>query len=595
MADHDDDDRRPPQVLKAPTGIPGLDAITGGGLPARRTTVLVGGAGSGKTVLSLQIAVNGARLYGEPGVYVSLEEPTDHVRAHAAGFKWGLDELGEDMLRLVDAEIPAATVIAGEFDLTGLLAAVGAVVEQMGATRVVFDGLDAPLSLLDDSSLERRELVRLHQWLTQRGLTGVVTAHAATPEAVTVARHEFMPFMADCVISLRTELHERVSLRTLRVVKYRGSGFAGNEVPMVIGERGVDLPGVGPELMDHPVSDERVSSGVPRLDVMLGGGYFRGSSVLITGVPGTAKTTLCGAYAAAACRRGERVLYLSFDEVAAQIARNLRSVGIDLGPHQESGLLHMEGHRVEARSVEGHVAALIGVLDEFQPRHLVIDPLSAITKSGGEVAAIGSTLGLLQHAKQRGVTVVCSSLISGPDALSPEERTPVHMSTQVDTWMHLAYVLHGGERNRTISIIKSRGSEHSNQMRELVLSDRGVHIEDAYMAEGEVLLGTARWEKERADERAIERVRAELARRGPEFEQAAAEAEAQIAAIRARLAVKRAEMNQLAEEEADRRSEMSRAKAYLSELRGGDEPDESGGPAPPPDIGASGGPGPEAD
>jgi circadian clock protein KaiC len=307
-----------PGVPKMPTGIPEFDRISGGGLPRNRTTLVVGGPGSGKTVLALQMLASGARPWGEPGIFVAFEENSRQIVANAASFGWDLPALEGEELFFLDARMALETVTAGSFDLAGLLAGLQAKAAEMGARRIVFDSTDVLLAFLDDPAQERREIYRIHDWLAGSGLTGIVTVRSEGHEPLLSARYGFMQFMADCVVQLTHRLEDGVSLRTLRIAKYRGSGFAENEFPFIIGPAGIDLGLVGMLQEGQEVSGERASTGIPRLDRMLSGGFYRGSSILITGAPGTAKSTLCGAFVEAACRRGEAALYVSFDEAAGE-------------------------------------------------------------------------------------------------------------------------------------------------------------------------------------------------------------------------------------------------------------------------------------
>ena len=535
------------QMEKAPTGIDGFDEMTGGGLPRSRSTLVIGSPGAGKTVFALQSLVNGAREQQEPGIFVAFEEHADHIRANAAGFGWDLPVLEEESLFFLDAHMPFDVVQSGQFDLSGMLATVGAKAEAMGARRVVFDAIDVLVALLDDPAAERRELYRLNDWLVNGDLTGIITAKIQEGEAgVFPARYDFLQFMVDCVVRLDHEVVDLVSQRKLRIVKYRGSAFYENETPMLIGGKGVEVAGPDPMRRDAQVEDERISTGVPGLDQMLGGGYYRGTHVLITGEPGTAKSTLCGAFVEAACLRGERALYAGFDEGAGEMVRNLQSVNVDLKPHLESGRLHMHTAYAGVRGTEAHFLQLKKLIEEHEPTCVAIDPISAMLKAGGAVEAAGVAQRIVHLAKALGVTTVSTSLLTEG---SPDEAE-LRVSTLADTWLRLTYLERGGERNRALSILKSRGTAHSNQVRELILSDEGVTLADVYTAGGEVLMGTLRWEREEAERRERERRRLEMERQRRELEAAAAEVEARIEALRYDLEMKRAELKQV-EAEAD--------------------------------------------
>ncbi|MDQ3517156.1 MAG: circadian clock protein KaiC [Gemmatimonadota bacterium] len=555
-------------IEKTPTGIKGFDEITGGGLPRNRTTLVMGTPGAGKTIFALEALVNGARISGDSGIFIAFEENARHIIENAATFGWDLPALERDKLFFLDAKLPPTIVSSGDFDLTGILAAISAKAGEMSCKRIVFDGLDVLLTMLNDPVAERREVYRLHEWLLSSGVTGIITAKSEDGGVgMLPERYAFMQFMVDCVVSLHHRLVDRVSLRGLRVLKYRGSAFSENEFPLVISPTGIEVATSGTSEMSHEVSTERVSTGVERLDTMLGGGYYRVSSVLVTGAPGTSKTTLAGSFAAAACRRGEAALYVSFDEAADQIVRNLASVGIGLQEHRDAGLLHMYSIRTEVMSAEAHFIELKKLICDLKPRCMVLDPISALAKTGGQVAAVHASLRLLDYAKAQGITVFCTSLVSNTDALT--ESTITQISTIADTWIHLSYVVLAGERNRSITIVKSRGTKHSNQVRELLLSNEGITLSDVYSAGGEVLMGTARWEKEAEvrEQEAQRRVRSERARR--ELELAEAEVAARIAALQRELEARRAELALVDAEDASREHGVGAAHDTILRLRGG--------------------------
>jgi circadian clock protein KaiC len=474
--------------------VPGLDALTDGGLPRGRTTLIVGGPGCGKTILALQVLVEGARQAHEPGIFVAFEERTREIVKDAGTFGWDLPGLQKKRLFFLDAHLDSATVSGGAFDLAGLLAGLSAKAQEIGARRIVFDGIDMLLARLDDPAAERLELHRLSQWLYESGLSGIITAKTEQVDFTHSQRYGFLQYLADCVILLQHRLVDTVASRHLQILKYRGGKASCNEYPMVLSGRGVEIAGIAAESLDHEVSTERVSSGVHDLDAMLEGGYFRGTSILISGAPGTARSTLAGAFADAACRRRENTLFVSFDEGSAQIVRNLRSVGIRLDRHLESGRLHMHSAPARARTAEEHLLQIRSLLELHRCRCLVIDPLSALTSIVGEAEARGNLERFIALQRNLNITTVTTSLLEWFDAL--RETTSAGVSTLMDTWIHLSYVIQGGERNRALTIIKSRGMGHSNQVRELLLSKRGLSLTDVYTAGGNVLMGTLRWERE---------------------------------------------------------------------------------------------------
>ena len=561
-----------PALAKSPTGIAGFDEVTHGGLPSGRTTLLVGGAGSGKTIFAMQFLTHGARHCKEPGIFVAFEETAERIVANVDNFGLDAGRLIPKSLYFVDAQPAPDLIQSGTFDLGGMLAALSAQAASMGARRIVFDALDIVLALLPDAATQRREVYVLHDWLISNRLTGLITAKLGGAEIQGLSAEQpfgFMQFMVDCAIVLNHRMVAGVSQRNLRVEKYRGSAFNENESPFVIGKTGFDVA-ITRMLgtVDLKVTSERITSGVERLDTMLGGGYYRAASVLITGFPGTAKTTLSGAFAEASCQRGEPTLFVSFDSDGNEIVRNLGSVGIRLGPHVKSGVLRMVSARTITGSAETLLVRIKALAMDHGARCLVIDPVSTLAQSGNEHTAHGVAERLIDWSKSNGITLVCTSLL---DELSDSASSaPLHISTLADTWIHLSYLVQAGERNRGLSIIKSRGTSHSNQVRELVLSSRGVTLADIYTAGGEVLMGTLRWEKESAQRAAAEV--ADVAGKLKRVRLDAEEAELQVRgkSLHTELVAKQAERALLAHATETTKQDRSRGRSQLRELRGGD-------------------------
>ncbi|HTA66371.1 MAG TPA: circadian clock protein KaiC [Xanthomonadaceae bacterium] len=566
------------QVLKgrskSPTGISGLDEITGGGLPTGRTTLMVGGPGSGKTIFALQFLVHGARECNEPGIFVAFEETGARIITNAEGFGWNLPELRPKQLDFIDAQPSPDLIQSGNFDLGGLLAVLEAECESMGARRIVFDAIDIMLALLPDAAAKRREVYRLHEWLLAHELTGLITAKAGGDETNSTPISEqpfgFMQFMVDCAVMLNHSVVLGVSQRNLRVQKYRGSSFDENESPFVIGNRGFEVAvarPLGRGLLN--VSKERVSSGVERLDTMLGGGYYRGATVLITGFPGTAKTTLSGAFAEAACVRGERTVFVSFDADSNEVVRDLGSVGIRLDRHVESGMLRMISARTVTGSAETYLVRIKTLAKEHAARCVVIDPVSTWTKSGDGLSAHSVAERLVDWSKAEGITLLCTSLL---DELSHREEggTSLQISTLADTWIHVDYLVQAGERNRGLSIIKSRGTSHSNQVRELVLSNDGVTLADIYTAGGEVLMGTLRWEKESAERVASEMAEVAGKLKRVRLDAEEAELEVRLKSLQTELIAKQVEKALLFHTTATHERELTHGDNRMRELRGAD-------------------------
>jgi circadian clock protein KaiC len=558
----------PPVPTKAPTGIPGLDELTGGGLPRGRTTLLVGGSGSGKTILALEFLVHGAQEQGEPGIFVAFEERPERIIANAETFGWNLPELQRNKLFFLDAQPDPDLVQSGGFDLSGMLAALEAKVSELKAGRIVFDAVDIILALLPDAAAQRREIYRLHAWLLAHELTGIITLKADARET---GPFGFMQFMVDCAVILNHSVVLGVSQRNLRVQKYRGSSFDENESPFLIGKGGFEVAvtrtlGRG----NAEVTNERVSSGVKRIDTMLGGGYYRGASVLITGFPGTAKTTLSGAFAEAACQRGERTMFVSFDSDSNEVIRNLGSVGIELERFVENGSLSMISARTITGSAETYLVRIKTLAKEHRARCLVVDPVSTLSKSGNELTAHSVAERLIDWSKAEGITLVCTSLLDEMASQS-EAGSPLQISTLADTWIHLNYLVQAGERNRGMSIIKSRGTAHSNQVRELILSDAGITVTDTYTAGGEVLMGTMRWEKESSERHASELAATAAKLNSVRLDAEEAELEARLKSLQAELTAKQTEKTVLARSAELHERELSLGRSRMRELRGTDE------------------------
>jgi circadian clock protein KaiC len=554
-----------PRMSKVLTGIQGFDEITDGGLPRGRTSLVMGGPGCGKTVFALQTLVNGARRTKAAGIFVAFEESTRQIVTNAAAFGWDLPALIKKKLFFLDAQLSPEVVKSGEFDLMGMLSLLQAKATEIHATHVVFDGIDVLLGLLDDPAAERREIYRIRDWLAETGLTGIITqkiGHEADH------RYGFLQFMVDCVVVLRHQVLDGSAFRNLRVVKYRGSGFTGDEFPISLTAEGMQLTNRGPSELKYAVTNERISSGLPRLDHMLNGGYYRGSNVLISGAPGTAKSTLSGLFAAAACRRGERTLYVSFDEGAAQIVRNLQSVDIHLAPHLKSGLLKMYSTRTKGPNVADQFGALRTKVREHRPRCLIIDPLSALSTKLSHLASADAAQQFLDFLKVEGITVVNTSLMDG---LSTDEATATGISTIADTWIHLSYIVQDGERNRALTIVKSRGTGHSNQVRELTLTNDGVTLTDVFVAQGKVLMGVARWEWEQEELAGAKRTKVAADLKRLQLQLSQAEAAARLQVVRTEMEARSAEISVLAEATGSASKLLKTDRAVLRRMRHADE------------------------
>ena len=481
---------------RAPSGIAGLDGVLHGGFPRGRTTLVIGGPGTGKTVLAMEYLSNGARRFDEPGIMVSFEESAEAIVENCASFGWDLPALMGTSLHVVDGRMSVSAIRAGDFDIGGLIAVIGDLVVKNGAKRIAFDALDA-MFVAAPIDVRVRELQRLLEWLDTTGLTAVITSKPGHESANGISTFEQAEYASDAVIRLSYNLKERLLQRMLRIIKIRGASFAAGEHPVLISPFGFAVAYTDMQKEIRSVSQERLSTGIDRLDRMLSGGFREGSVTLISGLPGTSKTTIGVAFLAAALKRGERVLLVAFDEPAEQMLADMRSVNLDLEPYRATGLLRVASLNAGSAIGDDHLLAIERLVDEHRPKAVLIDPITALQKSGGsEVADLVSDR-LANLLKSRGITAVFTAV--GDSQLGELESTSARISTVADTWIHLSYRVLGGERNRTITVVKSRGTGHSNQMRELILSDTGITLKDVYYVKGDVLLGTARLEREQQD------------------------------------------------------------------------------------------------
>ena len=462
---------------KLPTGILGFDDIARGGLPAGRTALVTGGPGSGKTVFALQALVNGARVLNSPGIFVAFEQDPATVRSDAASFNWKLDTLSSEKLTFMDARPNFDTVSSGDLDIGGMLALLEVRVKAIGARMIVFDGIDALLSQIGNTEVIRREVYRLQDWLAQQGLTALITCKdtISGPQFISLPSLEFLQYMVACSVVLTHDIVEDVSQRTLRILKYRGSGFDANAVPFLIGEGGMDVTAfLAPSATGVQISQERISSGVPELDTMLSGGYFRTSCILLTGLPGTGKTTFCGAFVAAACARGEKAVFISFLSRAEELLGNLKSVSIDFQPFVDSGMLQIVTRRASIGSAETHVRAIQSIAKKLDASCIVIDPMSDMTSFVNTRPSPGVTERLVDWAKDEGRTLICTGMLADPEDLV--EPPALQIATVADIWVHLNNSEHGPARTRNLAVIKSRGNGNSNQVCAFTLSDAGITL-----------------------------------------------------------------------------------------------------------------------
>ena len=514
-----------PEPTKTPTGLAGLDEVLHGGLPAGKTTLITGTPGSGKTTLAIQFVANGAVKFGEPGLIVTFEEDAAVLTASTASFL-GTDGLGDLPIHVLDARPTLSVIESGSYDIDGLLAILGEYVRRFEIRRMVLDGLDALFLTAPDHAVDIREFRRLLDFLNGSKLTALVLLKGSLDSTGAPAAVQILEFASDAVIRVGSRLTSGYLQRLLQIVKIRGASFATGEHVFIITDRGIEVAFTGVEKAVMSLDDERHSTGVARLDRMLDGGLLGSTITLISGLPGTAKSTLGAAFAQAGLQRGERALLVALDEPADQLMHNMRSVGIDLVSHAESGNLMTLSLNSAAASADDTCLLIERAIEDFAPSRLVVDPISALQSAGSPLAAALAVERLAYLVKLRGMTAVFTAVADSQ--FGEMEGSTSRVSTIADTWIHLSYAARGGERNRTLTIIKSRGTGHSNQLRELKLSSDGVTLSDVYLLEGDVLLGTARLEREQRDlrQREEDRERMELALAQLEDQRLAAEARA---------------------------------------------------------------------
>lgn len=560
------DGQSAPRLPKAPTGIAGFDDITQGGLPAGRPSLICGAAGCGKTLFATTFLVNGATRYGEPGVFVSFEERAEDLAANAASLGYDLDGLAAQGRIAIDhVQVDSREVEeTGEYDLEGLFIRLGFAVDSVGAKRIVLDTIETLFSGFTDPALLRGELRRLFGWIKDRGLTAVITGERGKGQ---LTRQGLEEYVSDCVVLLDNRVEDQITTRRLRVVKYRGSAHGTNEYPFLIDEGGISVLPVTAADLNYGVSDGIVSSGVAGLDAMLGpGGFYRGSSILISGEAGTGKTSLSSSLIDAACKRGERCMAFVFEESGAQICRNARSIGLDLTAHVEAGLLRFEAARPSLFGLEMHLARMHRDLDAFAPSVVVVDPLSALRGPANELQA--TLLRMIDLLKGRGITAVFTSLRQ--DNLG-EQGDDLGVSSLMDSWIKLLNVEANGERSRTLYVIKARGMSHSHQVREFLMSEHGIALVDAYIGPAGVLTGTARLVQEAKERREALQRRHESERRARETARRRMSIERQIAELQAGLAAVEDEESFLRSEDELRTAILDEERKELSVRRSGAE------------------------
>ncbi|WP_339915419.1 circadian clock protein KaiC [uncultured Brevundimonas sp.] len=558
--------RTEPGLAKAPTGVTGFDEITFGGLPAGRPTLICGGPGCGKTLLAMTVLVNGATLYDEPGVFMSFEETSGDVAANVASLGYDLERLIADGRLVMDYVRVERSEIeeSGEYDLEGLFVRLGHAIKTVGAKRVVLDTLEVLFAGLGDTPMLRAELRRLFGWLKDQGVTAIITAERGDGD---LTRFGLEEYVSDCVILLDNRVENQISTRRIRVVKYRGSAHGTNEYPFLIDAEGISVLPVTSAGLGHSTSNETVSTGVSGLDAMLGvGGFYRGSSVLISGTAGTGKTSLAARFVDAACARGERCIYFAFEESPDQIIRNMRSVGLDLAPWVEAGLLKFDAARPSLYGLEMHLARMYRDIEAFKPTAVVLDPISSLRGEHGEVNS--ALLRIIDLLKSRGITALLTNLVSGGQAT---DTTDIGMSSLMDTWLSLVHIETNGERNRGLYVLKSRGMSHSNQIREYQLSDQGIAMIEAYLGSAGVLTGSARLAQEAADRSDKVRRAQASTRKLREIERKRSVVERQIAELQAELASEEDAVREALEQDEAQERSITEDRAAMAVRRGAAE------------------------
>ena len=555
------------QLPKAPTGIQGLDEITGGGLPKGRPTLVCGSAGCGKTLLAMEFLVRGATQFNEPGVFMAFEETAKDLTQNVASLGFDLKDLIAHKKLVLDFVYIERSEIeeTGEYDLEGLFIRLGHAIDSIGAKRVVLDTIESLFSGLPNPLILRAELRRLFRWLKTKGVTAIITGERGEG---TLTRQGLEEYVSDCVIVLDHRANEQVSSRRLRVVKYRGSTHGTNEYPFLIDENGISVLPVTSLGLQQIASTGRIPSGIPRLDAMLGGaGYYRGSSILISGTAGTGKSSLAAHFAAAACRRGERAIYFAFEEFPSQIIRNMRSIGIDLQQWVQKGLLQFQANRPTFAGLEMHLTMMHKAINAFKPQVVIVDPLNSFVIGGNETEVKAMLMRLVDFLKMNRITGFFTNLTSGGSAL---EQTDIAISSLIDTWLLLRDIEIGGERNRGLYILKSRGMAHSNQIREFLLTDNGVELRDVYVGPSGVLTGSARLAQEAQEQAAQTMHEQGVERRKLELERKRRVIEAQIAAMRTEFEAQEAETLNIIGQEQAREAHLTQERVDMALSRKAD-------------------------
>jgi circadian clock protein KaiC len=516
---------------KAPTGIDGLDEITDGGFPKGRPTLICGGAGCGKTLLSMQFLIKGITEYKEPGVFMSFEEPSNDLTLNVKSLGFDLEKLKTEKKLIVDHVRVERSEIeeAGEYDLDGLFIRLGHAIDSIKATRVVLDTIESLFAGLDNQAILRAELRRLFHWLKTKGVTAIITGERGE---ATLTRQGLEEYVSDCVIVLDHRVTEQVSTRRLRIVKYRGSTHGTNEYPFLIDMDGISVLPITSLKLDNEVCSEVVSTGVPGLDTMFqGGGFFRGSNILVSGTAGTAKTTIACYFAIEQCKKKENTIYFAFEESPQQLVRNMKSVGLDLQKYLDNGTLQIHSSRPSLNGLELHLLTLRKLIKEFKPTTIVIDPISNLISVGSEHEVRSMLVRLIDMLKINNITALFTSLSKQTDNFRPD-LAEESVSSLVDTWVTVRDMEGIGERNRGVFIVKSRGMGHSNQVREFVINENGIELLDVELGPQGILTGSARKSNQLTKTMSNLKLQNEISRKDREIERKRKVLEANIEALR---------------------------------------------------------------
>ena len=553
---------------KSPTGITGFDEITGGGLPLGRPTLVCGAAGSGKTLFSMEFLVRGALNYGEPGVFMAFEEKTDELATNVASLGFDLRQLQQDkLIKLEHVRVERSEIEeTGEYDLEGLFIRLGYAIDSIGAKRVVMDTIETLFSGLKNQGIIRAELRRLFDWLKEKNVTAIITGEKGEG---TLTRHGLEEYVSDCVILLDHRIENQISTRLLRIVKYRGSAHGTNEYPFLIDEDGISVLPVTSLKLNHVVSSERISSGIPALDKMLDGrGFFRGSSILVSGTAGTGKTSIAASFANEICGRNERCLFLAFEESPQQIIRNMRSINLHLQEYVDQGLLSVYAARPTLNGLEMHLVTIYKLIREFKPRAIILDPITNLVTVGSMSEVKSMLIRLIDFAQAEQITVLFTALTRNTVI---DEQPDEGVASLVDTWLLVRDLESNGERNRGLYIMKSRGMKHSNQVREFVITDNGLNLVDVYLGTEGVLTGSAREAKQLEQATGVVLRNHAVSRKDREIERKRLVLDAKIASLKEEFESMQEELNKSYIEDELRKDILKKNREQLTRNRHNDE------------------------